>query len=166
MFVYLTKAPCLALELMRASSTNACDHEQEEEDRQREILEAQIARAQAEAAEAEDGPAEGTELKRDEDGQPLQIALAAPPKPAQHEAVAPLAQGFGRDDKGSKVCTPPTATTSKHTQALRSVAACIREAVQQALALRSNDWLMGLFLTLLLLKRQERGFVEMSPVIV
>lgn len=84
-----------------------CNYKQEEEDRQREILEAQIARAQAEAAEAEDGPAEGTELKRDDDGQPLQIALAAPPKPAAHEAVAPLVQGFGRDDRGSKVCTEP-----------------------------------------------------------
>ncbi len=92
---------------MGSTPTAACGSKQEEEDRQREVLEAQIARAQAEVAEAEDGPAEGTELKRDEDGQPLQIALAAAPKPAQPETVAPLVQGFGRDDRGNKVCAEP-----------------------------------------------------------
>jgi hypothetical protein len=68
-------------------------------------LEAQIARAQAAAAQEREGPAEGTELRRDEDGQPLQIALAAPLKPAAHEAAMPgVAQGFGADEKGGKVC--------------------------------------------------------------
>lgn len=75
---------------------------QEEEERQREILEAQIARARAQAAD-ESGPAEGTELKRDENGQPLQIALAAVPKPVQRGGPAKLAQGFGVGDRGGKV---------------------------------------------------------------
>ncbi|EIE27664.1 hypothetical protein COCSUDRAFT_11364 [Coccomyxa subellipsoidea C-169] len=70
--------------------------EKEEDERQREILEAQIARARAQAGlEEKGGAAEGTELRRDEDGQPLQIALAAPPKPAAHEAAMPGAGGGG-----------------------------------------------------------------------
>ena len=119
---------------MGSTPTAACGSKQEEEDRQREVLEAQIARAQAEVAEAEDGPAEGTELKRDEDGQPLQIALAAAPKPAQPETVAPLVQGFGRDDRGNKVCAQSLLLRHRSTQALEHVAACITQAVQQALA--------------------------------
>jgi len=76
---------------------------QEEEERQRDILEAQIARARAQAAD-ESGPAEGTELQRDENGQPLQIALAAVPKPVQREGPrSRLAQGFDADDRGGKV---------------------------------------------------------------
>ena len=73
---------------------------QEGEERQKELLEAQIQRAKA--ATADEGPAEGTELQRDEDGKPLQIALGGASRAAAKEASAaafPSAKGFRLDDE-------------------------------------------------------------------
>jgi hypothetical protein len=73
---------------------------QEGEERQKELLEAQIQRAKA--ATADKGPAEGTELQRDEDGKPLQIALGGVSRAAAREASAaafPSAKGFRVDDE-------------------------------------------------------------------
>ena len=73
---------------------------QEGEERQRELLEAQIQRAKA--ATADEGPTEGTELQRDEEGKPLQIALGGAPRAAAKEAGAaafPSAKGFRLEDE-------------------------------------------------------------------
>ena len=72
---------------------------QEEEERQRDLLEAQIQRAKA--AAAEEGPAEGTELQRDQDGAPLQMALGRKPRVSAKESHAafPSAKGFQADDE-------------------------------------------------------------------
>ncbi len=74
---------------------------QEEEDRQRDLLEAQIQRAKA--AAADDGPTEGTELQRDEDVEPLQMALGGKPKLSAKESRAafPSAKGFRAEDEVS-----------------------------------------------------------------
>jgi hypothetical protein len=78
---------------------------QEEEDRRREVLEAQIERAKAAAqaaGKADDEPTAGTELQRDANGQPLQIALAARKLAAEPVARA-SAPAFGAGDKADKV---------------------------------------------------------------
>jgi hypothetical protein len=75
---------------------------QEGEERQKELLEAQIQRAKA--ATADKGPAEGTELQRDEDGKPLQIVLGGASRAAAKEASAaafPSVKGFRVDDEVS-----------------------------------------------------------------
>lgn len=83
---------------------------QEEEERQKEILEAQIQRAKALAAAEEAGEGDAAaarELQRDTDGQPVQIALAARTLPAQ--PARPLAApGFGAADRTDKVRQPPS----------------------------------------------------------
>ena len=75
---------------------------QEEEDRQRDLLEAQIQRAKA--AAADEGPAEGTELQRGEDGEPLQMALGGKPKLSAKDSrmAFPSAQGFRAEDEVSQ----------------------------------------------------------------
>ena len=75
---------------------------QEEEDRQRDLLEAQIQRAKA--AAADEGPAEGTELQRGEDGEPLQMALGGKAKVLAKESRAafPSAKGFRAEDEVSQ----------------------------------------------------------------
>ncbi len=79
---------------------------QEGEERHRELLEAQIQRAKA--AAAEEGGTEGTELQRDEDGTPLQIALGGAPSAATKAASAAAfssAKGFRLDDEVRNVQT-------------------------------------------------------------
>ena len=62
-------------------------------------MEAQIQRAKA--AAADEGPAEGTELQRGEDGEPLQMALGGKPKLSAKESRAafPSAKGFRAEDE-------------------------------------------------------------------
>lgn len=92
--------------MRRAWPANAA---QDEAERQRENLTDQIERA-AKHARHDEGPAEGTELRRDAEGEPLRLALAAkrlPPREAPAErAAAPAFEAAERDDKvpGTVAC--------------------------------------------------------------
>ena len=90
------------------------DAAQDEAERQRENLTDQIERA-AKHARHDEGPAEGTELRRDAEGEPLRLALAAKRLPAREapaeRAAAPAFEAAERDDKvpgtvGMCVCFP------------------------------------------------------------
>lgn len=75
---------------------------QDEAERQRENLTDQIERA-AKHARHDEGPAEGTELRRDAEGEPLRLALAAKRLPTREapaeRAAAPAFEAAERDDK-------------------------------------------------------------------
>ena len=84
------------------SPSVACRCAQDEAERQRENLTDQIERA-AKHARHDEGPAEGTELRRDAEGEPLRLALAAKRLPAREapaeRAAAPAFEAAERDDK-------------------------------------------------------------------
>lgn len=102
---------------------------QEEEDRQRDLLEAQIQRAKA--AAADEGPAEGTELQRGEDGEPLQMELGGKARVLAKDSRAafPSAKGFGAEDEVSKCgLQPATSPALSHMNESASVLADMQPA--------------------------------------